>query len=104
MKSIAQNTLNDGQGGAESAELRSRDKAHVGRQLSSTLLPTLVAVLLMGLLFFIARVVSIFSGQEVENQTVANGVDTLTGDGENVSDQPKRLRPCVALSILTVFV
>jgi hypothetical protein len=58
----AQNTLNDGQGGAEIAELRSRDKAYVGRQLSSTMLPTLVAVLLMGLLFFIARVVFFFSG------------------------------------------
>jgi ElaB/YqjD/DUF883 family membrane-anchored ribosome-binding protein len=67
----AQNTLNDEQEGAESAEigseskakmLRSRDKAYVGRQLSSTMLLTLVAVLLMGLLFFIARVVFFFSG------------------------------------------
>jgi hypothetical protein len=53
--------------------------------------------------FFLARVVSFFSGQEVENQRVANGVDALTEDGENVSDQPKRVRPCAALSILTVF-
>jgi len=67
----AQNTLNEGQEGAESAEigseskakiLRSRDKAYVRRQLFSTMLLTLVAVLLMGLLFCFARVVFFFSG------------------------------------------
>ena len=42
--------------------------------------------------FFLARVVSFFSGQEVENQRVANGVDTLTGDGENV---PISLSACI---------
>ena len=67
----AQNALNDGQGGAESAEigseskgkmLRSRDKAFLRGQSLSTILLTLVAVLLASLLFFLARVVSFFSG------------------------------------------
>jgi hypothetical protein len=48
-------------------------------------------------------VVSFFSGQEVENQRIANGVDSLAGDGENVSDQAKRMLPCTALYILTGF-
>src|ERR1700730_9349479 len=67
----AQNTLNEGQEGAESAEigsesnakmLRSRDKAFLRGQSLSTILLTLVTVLLMGLLFFFARVVFFFSG------------------------------------------
>jgi ElaB/YqjD/DUF883 family membrane-anchored ribosome-binding protein len=67
----AQNTLNDGQGGAESAQidaeskaetLRSKGGAYVRRQSLSTILLTLVAVLLAGLLFFLARLVSFFSG------------------------------------------
>jgi len=67
----AQNTLNDGQEGAESAKigseskakmLRSRDKAFLRGQSLSTMLLTLVAVLLAGLLFFFARVVFFFSG------------------------------------------
>jgi hypothetical protein len=67
----AQNTLNDWQGGAESAQigseskaktLRSRDRAYARTQSLSTILLTLVAVLLVGLLFFFARVVSLFSG------------------------------------------
>jgi hypothetical protein len=57
----AQNTLNDGQEGAESAEigseskakmLRSRDKAFLRGQSLSTTLLTLVAVLLAGVVFF----------------------------------------------------
>ncbi len=67
----AQNTLNEGQEGAESAEigsesnakmLRCRDKAFLRGQSLPTILLTLVAVLLMGLLFFFARVVFFFSG------------------------------------------
>ena len=67
----AQNTSNDGQEWAESAEigseskakmLRSRDKAFLRGQSLSTMLLTLVAVLLAGLLFFFARVVFFFSG------------------------------------------
>jgi hypothetical protein len=67
----AQNTSNDGQEWAESAEigseskakmLRSRDKAFLRGQSLSTMLLTLVAVLLAGLLFFLARVVFFFSG------------------------------------------
>jgi hypothetical protein len=68
----AQNTLHDVRGGAESAEfgaelkgklLRSRDKAYVRRQSLSTMPLTLVAVLLAGLVFFLARVISYFSGR-----------------------------------------
>jgi hypothetical protein len=64
----AQNTLNGGQEGAEIGSeskakmLRSRDKAFLRGQSLSTMLLTLVAVLLAGLLFFLARVVSFFSG------------------------------------------
>ena len=67
----AKNTLNEGQEGAESAEIGSESKAKVLRskggaflrgQSLSTILLTLVAVLLAGLLFFLARVVSFFSG------------------------------------------
>ena len=68
----AQNTLHDVRGGAESAEfgaelkgklLRSRDKAYVSRQSLSTMPLTLVAGLLAGLVFFLARVISYFSGR-----------------------------------------
>jgi len=67
----AQNTLNDGQGGTETGQidpeskaktLRSKGGAYARGQSLSTILLTLVAVLLAGLLFFVARVVSFFSG------------------------------------------
>jgi hypothetical protein len=67
----AQNTVNDGQGGVETGQidpeskakmLRSRDKAYGRRRSLSTMPLTLVAFLLVGLLFFLARVVSFFSG------------------------------------------
>ncbi len=62
----AQNTLNDGQGGTETGQidpeskaktLRSKGRAYARGQSLSTILLTLVAVLLAGLLFFLARVV-----------------------------------------------
>jgi hypothetical protein len=65
----AQNTLNDGQGGTETGQIdpeskakRSKGEAYARGQSLSTILLTLVAVLLAGLLFFLARVVSFFSG------------------------------------------
>jgi hypothetical protein len=67
----AQNTLNDGQGEAETGQidpeskaktLRSEGGGHVHRQSLSTILLTLVAVLLVGLFFFFARAISFFSG------------------------------------------
>jgi hypothetical protein len=67
----AQNTLNDGQGGTETGQidpeskpktLQSKGGASLRGQSLSTILLTLVAVLLAGLLFFLARVVSFFSG------------------------------------------
>jgi hypothetical protein len=66
----AQNTVSDGQGGAETAQTGSESKAKTlrskgaygRRQSLSTMLLTSVAVLLLGLLFFFARVVSFFSG------------------------------------------
>jgi hypothetical protein len=67
----AQNTLKDGQGGTETGQidpeskgktLRSKGGAYARGQSLSTILLTLVAVLLAGLLFLIARVVSFFSG------------------------------------------
>jgi hypothetical protein len=67
----AQNTLNDGQGAAETGQidpeskaktLRSKGGAFLRGQSLSTILLTLVAVLLAGLLLFRARVVSFFSG------------------------------------------
>ena len=67
----AQNTLEDGQGGTETGQidpeskgktLRSKGGAYARGQSLSTILLTLVAVLLAGLLFLIARVVSFFSG------------------------------------------
>ncbi len=65
----AQNTLNDGQGGTETGQIdreskakRSKGGAYARGQSLSTILLTLVAVLLVGLLFFLARVVSFFSG------------------------------------------
>jgi len=65
----AQNTLNDGQGGTETGQIdpeskakRSKGGAYARGQSLSTILLTLVAVLLAGLLFFVARVVSFFSG------------------------------------------
>jgi hypothetical protein len=67
----AQNTLKDGQGGTETGQidpeskgktLRSKGGAYSRGQSLSTILLTLVAVLLAGLLFLIARVVSFFSG------------------------------------------
>ena len=63
----AQNTLNVGQEGTEIGSeskakmLRSRDKAFLRGQSLSTMLLTFVAVLLAGL-FFLARVISFFSG------------------------------------------
>jgi len=60
----AQNTLNDGQGGTETGQIdpeskakRSKGRAYARGQSLSTILLTLVAVLLAGLLFFLARVV-----------------------------------------------
>jgi len=64
------------------------------------MLLTLVAVLLAGLLFFLARVVSFF--QEVENQGIANGVDSLIGEGADACDQPKLMVPCASLYVLTL--
>jgi hypothetical protein len=67
----AQNTLNDGQGGTETGQIDPEPKpktlqfkggAFLRGQSLSTILLTLVAVLLAGLLFFLARVVSFFSG------------------------------------------
>jgi ABC-type Na+ efflux pump permease subunit len=67
----AQNTLNDGQGVAETVQIDPESKARTLRlkggayargQSLSTILLTLVAVLLAGLLFFLAHVVSFFSG------------------------------------------
>ena len=67
----AENTLSDGQGGTETGQidpeskaktLRSKGGAYARGQSLSTILLTLVAVLLAGLLFFVARVVSFFSG------------------------------------------
>jgi hypothetical protein len=67
----AQNTLKDGKGGTETGQidpeskgktLRSKGGAYARGQSLSTILLTLVAVLLAGLLFLIARVVSFFSG------------------------------------------
>jgi hypothetical protein len=67
----AQNTLNDGQGGTETGQidpepkpkaLQFKGRAFLRGQSLSTILLTLVAVLLAGLLFFLARVVSFFSG------------------------------------------
>ena len=68
---VAQNALNDGQGGDEAGQvdpeskaktLRSKGGAFLRGQSLSTILLTVVAVLLAGLLFFFARVVSFFSG------------------------------------------
>jgi hypothetical protein len=67
----AQNTLNNGQGGAETGQidpeskaktLRSKGGAFLRGQSLSTILLTMVAILLAGLLLFRARVVSFFSG------------------------------------------
>jgi hypothetical protein len=67
----AQNTLNDGRGEAEPGQvdpepkaktLRRKGGAFLRGQSLSTILLTLVAVLLAGLLFVLARVVSFFSG------------------------------------------
>jgi hypothetical protein len=67
----AQNTVNDGQGGTETGQvdpepkaktLRRKGEAFLRGQSLSTILLTLVAVLLAGLLFVLARVVSFFSG------------------------------------------
>jgi hypothetical protein len=67
----AQNTLNDGQGGTETGQidpepkpkaLQFKGRAFLRGQSLSTILLTLVAVLLAGLIFFLARVVSFFSG------------------------------------------
>jgi hypothetical protein len=67
----AQNTINDGQGAAETGQidpeskaktLRSKGRAFLRGQSLSTILLTLVAVLLAGLLLFRAGVVSFFSG------------------------------------------
>jgi hypothetical protein len=66
-----QNTLNNGQEAAETAQIDSESKAKTLRlnggpflrgQSLSTILLTLVTVLSAGLLFFLARVVSFFSG------------------------------------------
>jgi ElaB/YqjD/DUF883 family membrane-anchored ribosome-binding protein len=66
----AQNRLRDGQRGAETGQidaesktknLRSKGKAYVHRQ-SLSILPILVAVLLVGLVSLFARVVSFFPG------------------------------------------
>jgi len=65
-----QDTLNNGQEAAETAQIGSESKAKTLRlnggaflrgQSLSTILLTLVAVLSAGLLFFLARVVSVFS-------------------------------------------
>ena len=67
----AQNTLNGGQGGAKTGQIDTESKAktlrfkggaYARRQSLSTNLLTLVAVLLAGLFFLLARVVSFFSG------------------------------------------
>jgi hypothetical protein len=67
----AQIALKDGQGEAETGQvdpeskaktLRSKGGAFLRGQSLSTILLTLVAVILAGLLFFFARVVSLFSG------------------------------------------
>jgi hypothetical protein len=67
----AQNILNDGQTETETGQidpesnpktLRFKGGAFLRGQPLSTILLTLVAVLLAGLLFFLARVVSFFSG------------------------------------------
>jgi hypothetical protein len=67
----AQNAVNDGQGGTEPGQVDPESKAKTLRrkggaflrgQSLSTILLTLVAVLLAGLLFVLARVVSFFSG------------------------------------------
>jgi hypothetical protein len=42
------------------------------------------------------------SSQEVENQGIANGVDNLIGEGEDVCDQPKCMLPCASLYVLTL--
>jgi len=80
--------------------LRSRDKAFLRGQSLSTMLLTLVAVLLAGLLF--SSRVWYPSFQEVENQGIANGVDSLIGEGEDACDQPKLMVPCASLYVLTL--
>jgi hypothetical protein len=43
-----------------------------------------------------------FSFQEIENQGIANGVDSLIGEGDDVWDQPKLRLPCASLYVLTL--
>jgi hypothetical protein len=38
--------------------------------------------------------------KEIENQGIANGVDRLIGEGEDVWDQPKLMLPCASLYVL----
>ena len=71
----AQNTLNDGQEGAETSQIDSEAKAlrlnggaFLRGQSLSTILLTLVAILSAGLLFFLARVVSVFSRRKSGNR------------------------------------
>ena len=68
IRCAAQNTLNNGQEGAETRQIDSEAKAlrlnggaFLRGQSLSTILLTLVAVLSAVLLFFLARVVSVFS-------------------------------------------
>jgi hypothetical protein len=43
-----------------------------------------------------------FSFQEIENQGITNGVDSLIGEDEDVWDQRKLMLPCVSLYVLTL--
>jgi hypothetical protein len=58
----AQNIVNDQQGGTETGQIDPESKAKTLRPKGGAFLLTVVAVLLAGLLFFLARVVSFFSG------------------------------------------